>query len=220
MSLIQRKPRPLKRGDATFRDDRLFLVACDDTFAPKQYFDSFQMPRVKIHVVPTEDGTSAAPHVLGRLDSFEHEEDDERWMLLDTDHCTQNNHLPTFLAAIDEARKKGIKTALSKPCFEVWLLLHHVDEAVVKGLQTAAEVEKKLRETLGSYNKTRLDLGKFPLQAVAEACFRAKRLDQDVPGGDNPAGVTTRVYQLWESVVAKALASQIPVELEGLVAQR
>lgn len=42
MSLFPRKPRPIKRHEATFRDDRLFIVACDDTFAPKQYFEFYE----------------------------------------------------------------------------------------------------------------------------------------------------------------------------------
>ena len=53
MSLIPRQPRPLARDSASLRDDRLFIVACDDTFAPKQYFDFFRLTRVHIHVVPT-----------------------------------------------------------------------------------------------------------------------------------------------------------------------
>jgi hypothetical protein len=33
--MTQRLPRPLKRDKDSFRDDRLFIVACDDTFAPR-----------------------------------------------------------------------------------------------------------------------------------------------------------------------------------------
>jgi hypothetical protein len=56
MSLVRRKSRPLSRDTGSLRGDRLFIVACDDTFAPKQYFDFFRIARVKIHVVPTLDG--------------------------------------------------------------------------------------------------------------------------------------------------------------------
>jgi hypothetical protein len=216
MSLVQRKPRPLKRGGAALRDDRLFIVACDDTYAPKQYFDFFQIPRIQIHVVPTIDGSSAAPHVLSRLDSVGFEEDDERWMLLDTDHCTRDNHIGTFLEAIAEARRKGIKVALSKPSFELWLLLHHAEETAVAGLRNAAQTEQRLRRVLGGYNKTRLEARKYPLSAVRNACKRAEKLDASVSGGDNPLGPTTRVYQFWKAVASKALPSQIPVELRGL----
>jgi phage major head subunit gpT-like protein len=84
MTLNPRQPRPLVRDAESLRDDRLFIVAFDDTFAPKQYFDFYRFPRIKIHVVQTLDGTSAAPHVLDRLLQIDHETDDELWMLLDT----------------------------------------------------------------------------------------------------------------------------------------
>ena len=110
MTLNPRQPRPLARDTASLRDDRLFIVACDDTFAPKQYFDFFRLTRIQIHVVPTTDGTSAAAsHVLRRLLRFDHEKDDERWMLLDTDHCVQGTHLASFLEALGEAQRQGIK---------------------------------------------------------------------------------------------------------------
>jgi len=63
MTLNPRQPRPLVRDAESLRDDRLFIVACDGTFAPKQYSDFYRLPRIKTHVVRTMDGTSAAPHV-------------------------------------------------------------------------------------------------------------------------------------------------------------
>lgn len=217
MSLVQRKARPLKRDETSLRDDRLFIVACDDTYAPKQYFDFFQIPRVQVHVVPTEGGTSAARHVLERLLQFDHEEDDELWLLLDTDHYTSGGHLSDFQSAISEARQRGIKVALSKPCFELWLLLHHVEEAAVVPLANASATEAMLRSTLGQYNKSRLRAEHFPVATVPSACERAERLDSGVGGGDNPAGNTSRVYLLWKAIVAQALPTQLPAPLKGLL---
>lgn len=107
MSLIQRKPRPIKRNETTLRHDRLFIIACDDTYAPKQYFDFSQISRIQVYVVQTEDGTSAARHVIDRLLEFKRncEEDDELWMLLDTDHYTRKRHIWSFKDAIKKARK-------------------------------------------------------------------------------------------------------------------
>jgi hypothetical protein len=217
MSLFHRIARPLNRDAARLRDDRLFLVACDDTFAPKQYFEFFRLTRIKIHVVPTTDGTSVASHVLERLLQFDHEPDDELWMLLDTDHCTQGTHLQGFTDALRDARRAGVNVALSKPCFELWLLLHKIDDASVGGPANCGEVEKMLREVLGEYRKNRLKAAHYPLASVAEACMRAERLDASVPGRDIPAGNTTRVYQLWRAIAARALPSQLPTELRGLL---
>jgi len=217
MSPIHRKPRPLKRDADSLRDDRLFIVACDDTYAPKQYFDFFKITRVKVHVVPTEDGTSAAEHVLQRLRNIEHEDDDELWMLLDTDHYIQGTHLASFTEALTAAGQLGVNVALSRPCFELWLLLHHEEEAQIEALRSAKDVENALRERLGQYNKTKLKQEHFPLESVFSACLRAERLDFAVPGGEIPGGNTSRVYLLWKAIAAKALPTQLPEELRALV---
>jgi RloB-like protein len=215
MSLIQRQPRPLKRDDAArLRDDRLFIVACDDTYAPKQYFDFFKLTRVQVHVIPTTDDKSHATHVLEQLMGIDHEADDELWMLLDTDHCIKENHTKNFNRALQDASKKNVHVAISKPCFELWLLLHHINETEVSHLSNAQKTEAALRSTLGEYNKRLLKADHYPLNAVADACRRAKNLDKK---GRIPAHNTSRVYLLWEAIVAKALPSQLPPELHVLL---
>jgi hypothetical protein len=163
------------------------------------------------------DGTSAAHHVLERLLLVNHEPDDELWMLLDTDHCVQGPHLAAFVQTLAEAKRQGVNVALSKPSFELWLLLHHVDETALGILPAARDVEQKLRSVLGEYNKTNLKQRHYPEASVCEACNRAERLDRTVEGGDIPVGNTTRVYQLWRVVVAKALPQQLPPELRPLL---
>jgi hypothetical protein len=217
MTFIPRLPRPLTRDTASLRDDRLFLVACDDTFAPKQYFDFLQLTRVKIHVVPTPDGTSAASYVLGRLLQFDHDADDELWMLLDTDHCVQGAHLASFVEALREAKRQGVNVALSKPSFELWLLLHHVEETAIGVLPAAKDVEEALRTRLGEYNKANLKKEHYPLTSVCNACIRAERLDATVAGGEIPNDNTTRVYRLLKAIAAKALPQQLPSELRCLL---
>jgi hypothetical protein len=220
MSLFDRKPRPIPTRDKdpeSLRDDRLFIVACDDTYAPKQYFAFFRLTRVKIHVVPTLDGTSAAEHVLERLLSFEYGEGDERWILLDTDHVTQGTHLRGFLRALQTAATQGVNVALSKPSFELWLLLHHEVETAVSTLGNARDVEEALRARLGEYNKTNLKEEHYPRSSVAAAIERAERLDLSVGGGGIPNANTTRVYQLWKAIVSKALPSQLPPEFHRLI---
>jgi hypothetical protein len=217
MSLNQRQPRPLTRDSASLRDDRLFIVACDDTYAPKQYFDFFRLPRVQVCVVETTDGRCGASDVLARLLRFDHEEEDELWMLLDADHYVQGAHLASFVAALSEASRQGVNVALSRPSFELWLLLHHVEETSLGNLPTAKDVEEALRARLGQYNKTNLKQEHYPLASVREACNRAERLDATVTGGDIPSENTTRVYLLWKALLAKAHPRQLPPELRGLL---
>lgn len=211
------KKRPLMRDVGSLRDDRLFIVACDDTYAPKQYFDFFRLTRIQIHVVPTVDGTSAAAHVLGRLLSFDHDYDDERWLVLDVDHALQGGHVATFMAALKQAKDNGVNVALSNPCFELWLLLHHHPDGECSSLGSADEVIALLRATLGSYNKTRLNPAHYPLDSVALACARAKVLDAPHQSQDVPQGTATRVHRLIQSIVSAAHPNQLPSELREIL---
>lgn len=218
MGLIQRKVRPLARDKATLRDDRLFIVACDDTYAPKQYFDFFNITRVQVFVVPTEKNTSHALHALNRLVKYDHDEDDELWLLLDTDHCIKGQHLKAFTNALKEAKDKKVHVALSRPCFELWLLLHHEEDmTVINSLIDANETEATLRAKLGQYNKTKLNQEHYTLTDVRNAILRAEQLDAAITGGDIPDSNTSRVYLLWKAIVEKALPSQLPTELRQLM---
>lgn len=220
MALTNRKKRSLTRGDGGFRDDRLFFIACDDTYAPKQYFDFFCFSRVQVYVVPAQDGHSTAKGALAALldltSDCNEEFGDERWLLLDTDHCTSGTHLEPYLQAIQDARQRGISIAQSRHCFELWLLLHHESEENVGALANAEQIETALREKLGEYNKTNLKKEHYPLELVCEAILRAERLDAQVQGGDVPEENTTRVYKLWRAIISKALPSQLPELLREL----
>ena len=183
-----------------FRDTRLFILACDDTYAPKQYFEFLRSTRVRVHVVPTTDGTSAPKYVLDRLMEFDCDEGDERWLLLDVDHLAQGTHIGGLIQTIKEARQKGVHLALSKPSFEVWLLLHHEEAVAVGDLGRASEVETALRSKLGAYNKTNLRAEHFPPDAIKLACERARCLDSTTMGQDPPDTNTTRVYKLLDAI--------------------
>lgn len=201
-----------------YRDDSLYHVACDDTHAPGQYFDFFRLKRIKIHVIPTQDGTSSASYVLDRLLEIECEEQDERWLLLDVDHCLSGAHRSSFLRALDRAAEEKVQIALSKPCFEFWLLLHHLDstEPRLMQLANANAVEELLRETLGSYNKCNLRAEHFPLNRVPCAIQNAQSIDPQVVGGNAPVKNTSRVYQIWESIIRKMTYAQLPEELHEI----
>ena len=218
MALTSRKKRPLVRDSTTLRDDRLFIVACDDTYAPKQYFGFLRISRVQIHVIPTTDGSSAASHVLDRLLEYNFDDGDVRWLILDTDHYSSGAHLKSLKVTLRRAKQLGVHVAMSKPCFELWLLLHHVPEPEVIGLANADETVAALRENLGSFNKTSLNPEHFPTKLIPDAYVRAKRLDRTGVPGDPPIQNTSRVYRLLEQIAGTANPTQLPLDLQALVA--
>ncbi|HEY1951031.1 MAG TPA: RloB family protein [Bryobacteraceae bacterium] len=223
MSLLSRQVRPLGRDpqQENLRDSRLFLIACDDRYAPKQYFDFFRLTRIKIVVDPTEDTKSDPRHVLERLrkrrDKEQLQPDDECWLVLDTDHNIEPNHRPNLITTIRDAQKDGIQVALSFPCFELWLLLHHIDEEHVKSLGKCGDVESTIRSYVGEYNKTNLKPAHYGDGSASDATLRAERLDQTVTSGDIPNSPTTRIYRLIRAIVSKGVPSDLPLELRHLI---
>lgn len=123
---------------------------------------------------------------------------DERWLILDVDRYDQGNQQVSYRETLQTAKESGIQLAVSKPCFEVWLLLHHADESHVAELIDCKSVVSKLRTLLGEYNKNKLKAEYFTHHNVKDAMVRSRRLDKD----DSliPTANTTRVYQLWESI--------------------
>lgn len=199
MKLRCKKARPLTREESTYRDDRLFIIATEDTHAPKQYFEIFQNPRIKVNILPTEGGLSAPEHVFERLDDFMREyqtmEEDEFWLMLDTDHWVEPNHIAGFNRVCIEATQKGFRLAHSNPCFEVWLLLHVTDLDASEQFRRCQDVVQRLKDTLGGYTKRSIDRDRFSPETAAVAVARAEKLD-DSPGDRWPQKTGTHVYRV------------------------
>ena len=205
MNLRCKKPRPLKREDKTYRDDRLFVIATEDTYAPQQYFDSLCNPRIKVLVLPTEGGCSAPQHVLERLDAFIRQyrtiTEDEFWLVLDTDHWVAANHIAGFDQICAEALQKNYSLAHSNPCFEVWLLLHVAELHVDDQFTNCQQVVTRLKEVLGTFNKRNIDLQCFPLATVRLAIERAQNLDA-TPNDRWPQKTGSHLYRLVRELVS------------------
>ena len=71
MSSFRKKGRPLSREEQTYADDTLLIVACEDRYAPEQYFKMLPNQRVKVLTLPTLDDRSSPKAVLDRLHQFE-----------------------------------------------------------------------------------------------------------------------------------------------------
>lgn len=219
MSSLIPSVESLAREVKEFRDDRIFYIACDDRYAPKQYFDFFRISRIKVEVIPAMDNKSHAKWALQKLQEKQVEEGDERWLVLDTDHCIEPSHFRTYELALSEARQQQIKIALSKPSFEVWLAAHRMEMAELEPCKNAGEVCSALARHLGGYDKTQLDGAQFSEASVTEAYWRARQWDELVLGGDNPGRNTTRVYQIWHNILLKSARSQVYGPFRGLLGQ-
>jgi len=217
-----RKKRPLQRDLQVYRDDRLYIIATDDTYGPEQYFSGYKQDflgkRIQFVVIPTTDGSSHAQHVLNRLLEYECDEGDERWLVLDTDHFIRGSHRKSFLQALRDAQQKGVRIAISCPCLEFWLLTHHfsAEEISEMTITNAQSILPILEDKLEGFSKLNIPLKHFPLEKVVAAIVTSRKIDATVTGGHTPVSPTSRVYKIWESIIQNASPAQLPLELLAL----
>jgi hypothetical protein len=212
MRLRFNKPRPLNRQDGAYRDSRLFVIATEDTHAPKHYFEeNFRSPRIHVVTLTTKDGLSSPDHVIRRIDEyreeFELKDGDVLWLMLDTDHWVKANHVKNFDRVCREAGQKNYQLAHSNPCFEIWLLLHLEDIAADQEFRRSDDVIRRLKRKLGGYDKGSRATIRFPSKAIAAAVARAKKLDTS-PTERWPQKPGTHVYKIVEKLLSGSLPNQ------------
>ena len=179
------------------RDAWLCVIATEGRKTEARYFTLFQSSRVEVVVFPTgEDNQSSPRHVLNRLGVYREQYDfgpqDRLWLMIDVDRWTTQN----LAEVCREAKQRSIGLAVSNPCFELWLWLHHADVETID--RDCKAIETRLRQHLGSYNKANLDTAKFK-PSIQEAIRRAQNMDTDADALW-PAHPGTHVYKVVASL--------------------
>lgn len=95
---------------------------------------------------------------------------DECWCVFDVEAPLEKRH-PNLQKAVSIATAKGIRLAISNPCFELWLILHHAPQT---RYLTTSEAESRSRRLDGRAGK-RIDAGAY-VPKRATAVQRAKAL--------------------------------------------
>ena len=214
MGLTSRKKRPLNRDIPHFRNTSLIIIATEGAETEKQYFAFFRQKRVQVMVLPTpkdeEDpryGHSSPRAVLKRLDEFKKQYDlgdqDQLWLMVDTDRWP----IAQLDKVASDAQQKHFRMAVSNPCFELWLYLHHGDVDANR-VYTCRELEEKLRALLNGFNKRNLRLSDFHGHEDV-ALARAEALDQS-PEQRWPLQVGTHVYRVVRESKALGEAGGLP----------
>jgi len=203
-----RKKRPLDRKTKILRDASLVVIASEDKYAVKQYFDFFQSTRIQFKVLATEDGMSAPEHVLARLDEymkeFEIGEGDACWLVCDCDHWIKPGHIRNLTLVLQQCRQKRIQIALSNPCFDLWLLIHFAGFPQDDNL-TCIEVARRLRVVVGSYDKTKVYNLPIDDEKVRSAVRRSA--DNQPCSSDIPDRPQTAIHRIIQDLVERAIIS-------------
>ena len=203
-----RKKRPLDRTANVVRDANLIVIASEDKYAVRQYFEFFRSTKIQFKVLETEDGKSAPEHVLDRLDEYRKEfdigEGDEFWLVCDCDHWNKPGHIKNLIGVIQKCRQKEIRVALSNPCFELWLLLHFADFPATDKI-TCTEVEKQIRKTVGSYDKTKVYNLPMDGERVKSAVKRS--VDNQPASSEIPDRPQTAVHRIIQDLLNRRIIS-------------
>jgi hypothetical protein len=206
-----RKKRPLDRTAKPVRDASIVVIASEDSYAVRQYFDFFQSTRIQFRVLETRDGKSAPEYVLNRIneyvEEFEIVEGDMFWVVCDCDHWVEPNHIKNLTRVLQQCRQKAIQVALSNPCFDLWLLLHFADFPT-EDVLTCNEVAGRLRTAAGGYDKTKVYNLQIDDEKVSSALRRASVKHPTLE--DIPQRLQTAIHLIIQSLVAKRIISVRP----------
>lgn len=197
---MARKPRPLDRTvPSSRRDTSLIIIASEDTYGPKQYFERFWNRRVQVKVLETTDGKSAPNHVLERLNKFCDEYDlgegDQLWLLLDLDNW-KTKSLSEVLTA---SNQKGYNVCVNNPCFDLWILLHYYTPQSSDVFTCCDDVGEKLRSLIGGFNKCNISNLNLNESSILQAVQNAKLLDNGDAGWAQSTGAP--VFKLVEELI-------------------
>lgn len=190
---MPRRDRQPGRRAAPQPPHKRVLVFCGGARTEPAYFDGLlrtrTAPAAQVHVrykgvAPHQLVSTAAEFAERQRGSF-----DEVWCVVDVDEFD-------IAAAVAEARRHKVNLAVSNPCFELWLLLHHTDcRSHCAGYE---DVVKRLKKYVPAYDKTRLRFADHA-EGVPDAVKRARDLEPS--GADHQRNPSTSVWRLVQTIV-------------------
>ena len=128
---MSRQPRPSARQSQVVRETRgVVRVIAEGTVTEPDYLARYAQEhrdRIRVSIDPAPKWSDPVSLVREtrrqkRMRSPRDPEFDEFWCVFDVDAHDDVNR------AVAEARDAGIETAISNPCFELWLVLHLEDQ--------------------------------------------------------------------------------------------
>ena len=196
-----RTNRAYKRGKS-FRDARLFVVACEGAKREKEYFERLGQGsrRLKVQVLSPDNtkeveknaanASSAPKWVMDRLVKYIEKEGvnvetgDIVWIIMDVDRWPKEQ----LYELCETCRQSRWGIALSNPCFEVWLYMHVEDIH-----QAQSKTCREFKQELGQIVKGGYRLEKF-IQLISIAIQHGETVEDDLDS-PIPGFKVSRVYQ-------------------------
>jgi len=222
---MPRQQHPFTRPSNLRPPERLFLIATEGSVTEKRYFEAVQQSFWKegngvIHLVilptPKKNGSSHPDAVFKRLKEVKKEirlnPHDAYWVVMDWDQWVEEHKLDMDEFVLRLKKNPRFFLAVSRPCFEFWLLLHLTDpiqfsDSERRQLLENPKISAKKRyldQLLGDLQDGNRGYNKRPnpqyyLVGLEDAMKRAKALDQG--SFDYPKQLGSHVYKLMEQLL-------------------
>lgn len=205
------KRRSLTRPSG-FRDASIIGIACEGDETEYRYFEEFKNrytkypSRIHVEIIKRQIiGDSAPEYVVESIDKFKKDigahPDDEYWAVIDYDRWGDKK----VCQIAKQVSQKEYRLAVSRPCFEAWLLLHWIPETDIDATALAKleeggckVVSDEIRRIRGHYRKGLSDADEYIGQAE-RAIHNARVLDSD-QSDRWPQSFGSRVYQICERI--------------------
>lgn len=173
-----RKQRPVKnlrRSAGSRPERRTIMVFCEGVNSEPDYINGLKrLPNISANNaldLRIHPGKGVPLTLVERAVGFRDEpEIDELWCVFDVEWP---KHHPNLKPAIQLARSNDINLAISNPCFELWLILHHRDHG---SFINTGDAERLSRVLDGRPGKS-ID-GDMYMPLRKEACRRARNLEK------------------------------------------
>ena len=174
---MRRPKNRISRGTSQ-RDSRTIIrVLAEGEVTEREYINILEQTyrNVRIELYRGDTGLSAVTLVQRAREykqrNKRNQDFDEIWIIFDVDDLADS----TINQVIQEARDSGIKTAISNPCLELWLVLHYKDQ---NRYIERREVQKEARK-LGIMDGKHIvpAAGQILIQKYHKAKTRAKWLE-------------------------------------------
>ena len=191
------------------RDAKLIIIACEGEITEKQYFngvaysEEYKNPKVRVKVLNRGSSNSDPKESVRSLNKFKKtyklNRYDELWLICDVDRWGAKK-----IAEVNRlCKQKKYFIAVSNPCFEFWLFLHHVNlseysEDQLMSLSSCKRVCSELKTVLGRYNKINIDIVSY-IDSIEHAMTQAQLLCAEELDWPNEVG--SNVYKLMQSII-------------------
>lgn len=169
------RAKDLRRKVATRPERRTVVIFCEGKESEPDYLNGVKrLPEVRqntavdIEIAPERD--VPLPLVAAAVRRKQDDEVDEVWCVFDVEAPQPH---PNLERAMQLARKHGVQVAVSNPCFELWLILHHQEHSAFLSTKDA----ERLRETLDGGSGKHVDPDRY-LPRRRQAADRASALAQ------------------------------------------